>query len=640
MRGNRRHEVSRGHPLVRACVLACVALALMAQIAGADPVDLGIGSDESVALMDAVTVTPPASTASDEPIGVSDVVGVFPPAAASGDSTVAVTDQVGVFPSASIMSGEPVAVADSVSVAPSPVVGVAESVGVSDAVSVAPSPVIGVQEQTSVADEVTVEPLLLPTHTSLVPGTEPLLRGRAETLVATVTEGGSPVTSGEVTLEDGGAVIAGPTRVDATGRASFVVNGLVLGPHALSASFDGAPVFLSSDASATVDVYDYALSLASPAQIVQRGAATTYSLTAALVPGSFTGGSTATLPLDVSGVPAGATASFSDPLALPSLGTTTLQIATTPTASVGDATLVAAGDGGARTASAHLYVNAPPAVSAGGPYTVAEGSTVALVGTATDADHDVLAAAWDLNGDGTFETAGLTLSFRGLDGPASVPVRLRVCDDHDACMTATATVTVTNVTPAVRIGAPVDGTIVPVGMPVSFTGSFTDPGTLDTQTAKWSFGATGLSATHTFTAAGFPAVTLTVTDKDGGVGTASVNLVVANIHGSATGAGWFRTSAGRTAFVFTADYVGTTPRGRAVIQTPLGRFDSTSYRYLVLSGSTFELDGRGTFHGVPNVSFHLSGVNGRPDRLRVRIGTTYDTGGPIALVGGEILIRA
>lgn len=44
--------------------------------------------------------------------------------------------------------------------------------------------------------------------------------------------------------------------------------------------------------------------------------------------------------------------------------------------------------------------------------------------------------------------------------------------------------------------------------------------------------------------------------------------------------------------------------------------------------------------GVGTASVNLVVVNGRPDRLRVRIGTTYDTGGSIALAGGEILIRA
>ena len=64
MRGD-RHGGSRGHPLVRACVLACLAFALIAQVAGADLVGPAIGSDETVTAIDAVTVTPPALAASD-----------------------------------------------------------------------------------------------------------------------------------------------------------------------------------------------------------------------------------------------------------------------------------------------------------------------------------------------------------------------------------------------------------------------------------------------------------------------------------------------------------------------------------------------------------------------------------------------
>jgi PKD repeat protein len=74
---------------------------------------------------------------------------------------------------------------------------------------------------------------------------------------------------------------------------------------------------------------------------------------------------------------------------------------------------------------------------------------------------------------------------------------------------------------------------------IGFTGSFSDPGLLDTHTARWnfgdgtttsaSFGAGGsgnTSASHAFSAAGTYHVTLTVTDKDGGAGVATATVVV------------------------------------------------------------------------------------------------------------------
>ena len=671
--------------LTRALLACALSLLFGAQIAGAtDPAS--VAADEPVAVSDAVTVTPPAESsgaegvtvldtagvfppadaASGEPVSVGDAVGVFPSVSQVVDEPTHVADAVGVFPPANALVDEPTNVADAVTVSPSPFVTSPESVAVGDAVTVSPSPsvtspesvavgdavtvnaspVLVVAETAHVADSVLVEPQLFPTQTSLVAQTEPLLAGRSESFTVTVTAGGAPATSGSVTLKDGDAVVAGPKPVDGTGHATFTVNGLTLGSHTLTASFDGMPLFLSSAGTTNVDVYDYALSLSPSTQTVQRGATATYSLTAALVPGSSTGGSTATLALAVSGAPAGATAALSGALALPSLGTTTLRVATTATTSVGDATIVASADGGARTASAHLYVNAAPVVSAGGPYAVDEGSSFVLAGTVADADHDTLTAVWDLNGDGTFETPGLTASFLGIDGPATAHPVFRACDNHGACATATATITVNNVAPMARITAPTDGTTITAGTPVTFIGTFTDPGTLDTQTATWSFGATGFSATHTFTAAGFPTVALTVTDKDGGVGIASIGLIVVNPSaGFVTGGGWIALPTGKANFGFNARYSGATPTGETEFQAPSVNFHSTSYRFLVVAGSSIELEGKGTLNGAAGYSFRLSAVEGSPDKLRMHIWQTlhasigYDTGLLRALGGGQIKIH-
>ena len=53
-----------------------------------------------------------------------------------------------------------------------------------------------------------------------------------------------------------------------------------------------------------------------------------------------------------------------------------------------------------------LDLNAAPSVDAGGPYAVVEGRTVTVTATGTDPDDDTLTYAWDLDGNGTFETPG------------------------------------------------------------------------------------------------------------------------------------------------------------------------------------------------------------------------------------------
>ena len=111
-------------------------------------------------------------------------------------------------------------------------------------------------------------------------------------------------------------------------------------------------------------------------------------------------------------------------------------------------------DGDSHTATADVTVdNVAPEADAGGPYTVAEGGSVVLDGSASDASSlDTFSYAWDFDGDGEYDDAtGQTPTFSavGLDGPTSRNVSLRVTDDDGSSDTATVAVTVTNVAPSV-----------------------------------------------------------------------------------------------------------------------------------------------------------------------------------------------
>jgi methionine-rich copper-binding protein CopC len=81
----------------------------------------------------------------------------------------------------------------------------------------------------------------------------------------------------------------------------------------------------------------------------------------------------------------------------------------------------------------------PPSVDAGGPYAVVEGGSVTVSATGSDPDGDPIDYAWDLDGDGTYETAGETATFSaaGITAPASRTIRVRGSDpggmsDNDA----------------------------------------------------------------------------------------------------------------------------------------------------------------------------------------------------------------
>ena len=180
--------------------------------------------------------------------------------------------------------------------------------------------------------------------------------------------------------------------------------------------------------------------------------------------------------------------------------------------------------------------NAAPVADAGGPYSGPEGTSITLNANGSgdpDGPSDNISFAWDLDNDGDFDDAtGPNPDLDLVDGLATLPVSVEVCDRFGACSTDSSTVDVTNVAPTVDAGPDLMGE---VNSPILLTGSFTDPAGHNDDDYTWTWDVAGsgsalydedIDGSATFTVPGIYTLTLTVTDKDGGVGTDAVELVV------------------------------------------------------------------------------------------------------------------
>jgi hypothetical protein len=208
----------------------------------------------------------------------------------------------------------------------------------------------------------------------------------------------------------------------------------------------------------------------------------------------------------------------------------------------------------------------------------------------------------------------------------------------------------------VTLVSPPSGAVFAVGTPVSFVGAFTDNAG-DTHTAKWfldsqavagvvneAMGSVTLS--RAFTVPGVYAVTLSVTDQCGGVGTASdiggmtAMVVIYDPNGGfVTGGGWVNspagayrpdtTAAGKANFGFVSKYKkgATVPDGETEFQFKAGNlnFHSSSYDWLVVSGSRAQFKGLGTVNGTGDYGFLLSAIDGdlpgggKTDKFRMKV---------------------
>lgn len=185
--------------------------------------------------------------------------------------------------------------------------------------------------------------------------------------------------------------------------------------------------------------------------------------------------------------------------------------------------------------------NDPPTANAGGPYSANEGETVALSATGSDPDGTPVTFAWDLDNDGNFETAGQNVTFAAVDGPAYFTFNVKVTDETGLSTEASTTLTVNNVVPTVNapVTSPEPST---EGRSVTASATFSDPGVNDapfTCTVNYGDGTgtlpggisgnTCLGPSHVYPTFGSYVVTVSVTDKDGGIGSnTALHIVIFN----------------------------------------------------------------------------------------------------------------
>ena len=128
---------------------------------------------------------------------------------------------------------------------------------------------------------------------------------------------------------------------------------------------------------------------------------------------------------------------------------------------------------------------------------------------------------------------------------------------------------------------------------------------------------------------GVYSVTVTVTDKDGGISdpvTASDFIVIYDPDdGFVTGGGWIDSPAGaytvdptltgKANFGFVSKYKkgASVPTGQTEFQFKAGdlNFHSTSYDWLVIAGAKAMYQGDGTVNGVSGFSFQISAIDGQ-----------------------------
>ena len=269
-------------------------------------------------------------------------------------------------------------------------------------------------------------------------------------------------------------------------------------------------------------------------------------------------------------------------------------------------------DDGSRTSTRTITVaaNGAPTASFDASTTTPDtGQTVTLTSTSSDPEGRPLSQAWDLDNNGSFNDATGGTASVSFPQNGTRQVRLRVRDHLGLEQIAVKDLAVQNRQPVAAFN--VSATEVDTGTAITFTSTSTDPdGTIANSARRWDFNgdgitdATGTTVTRSFADNGTPTITHSVTDDDGGVGSASHQVTIRNrVPAAAFGADDSDVDTG-TPITFTSS--STDPDG-------------------TVASHAWDLDNDGAYDDATGpTATHSFGDNGTPT---VRLLVTDDDGG-------------
>jgi PKD repeat protein len=233
-------------------------------------------------------------------------------------------------------------------------------------------------------------------------------------------------------------------------------------------------------------------------------------------------------------------------------------------------------------------------------------------------------------------------------------VQVTIFKDAVAFISDSVIVTVYNVAPIITSLSGPPTNPIRIGNAIYLLGVFTDPGVLDshvvliewgdtqTTTVNLPAGVYQVNRSHTYASVGVYTITLTVTDKDGGFDTKSIETYVVvydPICGFVTGGGWGLIPVGsypanpdlggRVNFGFVAKYKKGCyiPEGNTEFQFQVGdmNFHSHVYQWLIITGPKATYQGNGTINGQGHYGFRFTVIDGKisggggVDKFRMKI---------------------